>query len=65
MPACTNNEFPLVLAASFLKKEMFSAFKDECDWHARGAMTNLEGGGGGGRGGGGGSVQSVEIKPSK
>ena len=46
---------------------MFSAFKDECDWHARGAMTNLEGGGGGGGGGGrgGGSVQSVEIKPSK
>ena len=43
---------------------MFSAFKDECDWHARGAMTNLDGGGGGG-GGGGGSVHSVEIKPSK
>ena len=36
---------------------MFSAFKDECDWHARGAMTNLEGGGGGGGGGeGGGEV---------
>ena len=32
---------------------MFSAFKDECDWHARGAMTDFVGGGGGGGGAGG------------
>ena len=57
-------------SASFLRK-MFSAYKDDCDWLACGAMTDERagggggGGGGGGWGGGGGGEGNVQLKPSK